>query len=29
LPNKIIFLKKFPKTNLGKINKKNLLSFAK
>jgi len=29
LPNKIIFLKKFPKTNLGKINKKILLSIAK
>ena len=29
LPNKIIFLKEFPKTNLGKINKKSLLSFAK
>ena len=27
LPNHIIFLKKFPKTNLGKINKKKLLSF--
>ena len=25
LPNKILFLRKFPKTNLGKINKTKLL----
>lgn len=28
LPDKIIFLNKFPKTNLGKINKKKLLDLA-
>ena len=29
LPNKIIFLKSFPKTNLGKINKQKLLKFLR